>query len=223
MPNSFKGEVLNQWGNDLKQSNSAENKYSVNTAISDTRLKVVTAELEMVVIDQDEKIVPSLILKEQPRLSLELLQNLKYFSELLVAWGQSHKSIQICKVIQRAYKLFEKIHGEKKSSLFTDYLMFSENSLHQKDASISVPEHCENCTNPNLICQICNLTVRGLAFQCVMCGHGGHINHVKAWVIKQQDSKRGSENFTNQDQEPLKCPCGWCDCQLCFVSLINNM
>jgi len=51
--------------------------------------------------------IPSLIIKEKPQQSLALLMYLKKFSEMLVAWGQSSKAIQISKIISRSYALYE--------------------------------------------------------------------------------------------------------------------
>lgn len=57
--------------------------------------------------NSQSQMIPSLIIKEKPQQSLALLMHLKKFSEMLVAWGQSSKAIQISKIISRSYALYE--------------------------------------------------------------------------------------------------------------------
>ena len=71
---------------------------------------------DLVLIKNDafnSQAVPSLIIKEKPHQSLALLMHLKKFSELLVAWGQSSKAIQVSKIISRAYALYESMNSSE--------------------------------------------------------------------------------------------------------------
>jgi hypothetical protein len=59
-------------------------------------------------------------------------------------------------------------------------------------------DKCDGCQGKNvLVCQICNLTVRGLAFQCLSCGHGGHRDHIKDYMKNQIEAKKKHASLTN--------------------------
>lgn len=155
--------------------------------------------------------VPSLIIKERPQQTLAMLIYLKKFSEMLLSWDQKSKAIQISKIISRSYELFENMTrksnfsshsprqpsatSESNHNILTKYLLYSEHSLHQEhhqNVFLDNMVPCPDCTDTvnerqiqTLECQICNLTVRGLAFQCIECGHGGHRTHIEKWIQQQ--------------------------------------
>lgn len=41
--------------------------------------------------------------------------------------------------------------------------------------------YCLQCQHFNVICSLCNSTVRGAAHVCLKCGHGGHADHLYHW------------------------------------------
>ncbi|KAK7573878.1 hypothetical protein V9T40_011069 [Parthenolecanium corni] len=64
---------------------------------------------------------------------------------------------------------------------------------------------CPTCKIPSLYCVICRLSVKGLAYVCLYCGHGGHLAHMKKWYETESC-----------------CPVG-CKCQCSMsVELISN-
>ena len=40
---------------------------------------------------------------------------------------------------------------------------------------------CKQCGNYTFRCSICDIAVRGLFTVCALCGHGGHMDHMKTW------------------------------------------
>lgn len=40
---------------------------------------------------------------------------------------------------------------------------------------------CRDCHKPLLRCTLCRLPVRGAANGCLLCGHGGHTEHLRLW------------------------------------------
>ncbi|XP_050443841.1 GATOR complex protein WDR59 [Adelges cooleyi] len=50
-----------------------------------------------------------------------------------------------------------------------------------KCKSSVIDGYCSRCQRFNLKCSICNSTVRGAAHVCLVCGHGGHANHLVEW------------------------------------------
>jgi hypothetical protein len=62
---------------------------------------------------------------------------------------------------------------------------------------------CVDCRDFAIYCAICMASVRGTAFFCASCGHGGHPDHVKTWF-----------------EQSVECPTGCgCRCQELGVSL----
>ena len=60
---------------------------------------------------------------------------------------------------------------------------------------------CNNCNSYAFKCSICTNPVRGLFTVCFICGHGGHLDHVRQWF---------SENSV--------CPTG-CGCSCIFINM----
>lgn len=53
--------------------------------------------------------------------------------------------------------------------------------------SCSVPargSNCSDCKRMSLTCVICHLSVRGSSNCCIVCGHGGHTDHLNDWFSK---------------------------------------
>ena len=130
-------------------------------------------------------------------------------------------------------------------NILKTYLLFSEQSLQQgrhQNAFVDNMVPCPDCTDEAnlshgsgglpLECQICNLTVRGLAFQCIECGHGGHRAHIQKWIQQQiarpaaprgprgtkAESLEAAEWNDQREPQTVKCPCGWCECTVCFLN-----
>lgn len=45
---------------------------------------------------------------------------------------------------------------------------------------------CRNCKSNNDHCSVCELKVRGLSSHCLVCGHGGHLKHLRAWFESEE-------------------------------------
>ncbi|XP_071448176.1 GATOR2 complex protein WDR59 isoform X2 [Hetaerina americana] len=54
--------------------------------------------------------------------------------------------------------------------------------------------HCSYCKRLSLLCVICHVSVKGCSNFCLICGHGGHSNHIQDW-------------FRNEDTCPSGCGC----------------
>lgn len=66
--------------------------------------------------------------------------------------------------------------------------------------------HCSRCRRYAFSCAVCRVSVRGSANFCLVCGHGGHAQHVRDWF--------GAGNQT--------CPTGCgCSCLRETASLIS--
>ncbi|KAG8231519.1 hypothetical protein J437_LFUL011557, partial [Ladona fulva] len=45
--------------------------------------------------------------------------------------------------------------------------------------------HCLYCKRLSLLCVICHVSVRGCSNFCLVCGHGGHMNHMNDWFAQE--------------------------------------
>ena len=107
-------------------------------------------------------IVPSCILDTELYPTYE---KLKYFyAEQLYFWNLS---------IQRLSVL--------KASSLTDH--HSENYLYSPKLINEEPKKVETQQSDDLLyyCILCHLPVRGLASCCHLCGHVGHVKHIRGW------------------------------------------
>nr|CDS21641.1 WD repeat containing protein 59 [Echinococcus granulosus] len=57
-------------------------------------------------------------------------------------------------------------------------------------------------------CAVCNITARGVIVACPLCHHGGHMEHMSAWCMRQRD------NSTK-----VVCPAPNCDCHCWYLKL----
>ncbi|KAG7207480.1 hypothetical protein KM043_009113 [Ampulex compressa] len=64
----------------------------------------------------------------------------------------------------------------------------------QTCGKVSRGPQCLNCKRLALQCVICHISVRGPSNFCILCGHGGHTQHLAAW-------------FTNETLCPTGCGC----------------
>lgn len=56
---------------------------------------------------------------------------------------------------------------------------------------------CENCKTFSGICDYCHLPVKGSFAWCQVCGHGGHIDHMKLWFNKEELCVAGCSHVCN--------------------------
>ncbi|XP_043285500.1 GATOR complex protein WDR59 isoform X2 [Venturia canescens] len=59
---------------------------------------------------------------------------------------------------------------------------------------VSRGPQCSNCKRLTFQCVICHISVRGPSNFCIVCGHGGHMNHLATW-------------FTTETLCPAGCGC----------------
>jgi len=145
---------------------------------------------------------------------------MKSYSELLVSWGLPTKAAEVCKIIAKAEELKENyrygsVHRHRKGQCIRDILAFSEQSLgyqcavpgfearqeHETVITQELPQ-CRQCRRVSLRCSICELSVRGLLCICIVCGHGGHYEHMKQWFEDNDDCATG------------------CGCKECFKTAV---
>lgn len=50
---------------------------------------------------------------------------------------------------------------------------------------------CTHCAAYGIVCCICQQSVRGAAFLCSACGHGGHVTEIAAWFRGQAECPSG--------------------------------
>jgi len=84
----------------------------------------------------------SLILKDDPKTSIVLMLYLKWYSELLYSWGETHKAIQACKLISHAFDLLQKykrLNDEKQLSTMNGELQ-REDSFNEMDITLTMRE-----------------------------------------------------------------------------------
>jgi hypothetical protein len=62
----------------------------------------------------------------------------------------------------------------------------------------------DTCKQYAISCGICQLPIRGISYTCMICGHGGHPEHMKLWF-----------------EQSLECPTG-CGCQCADTDLIED-
>ncbi|KAF6215398.1 hypothetical protein GE061_010150 [Apolygus lucorum] len=65
--------------------------------------------------------------------------------------------------------------------------------------------HCATCKIPTIFCIICHIPVKGAANSCLVCGHGGHLQHIAEWFSSNSVCPTGcgcqcvTENTDSQD------------------------
>lgn len=77
---------------------------------------------------------------------------------------------------QASVKKFLKHQTQKSSAFFFKFIVKCI-----KCQGFVKDGYCLQCQQFNLICSLCNSTVRGAAHVCLKCGHGGHANHLLKW------------------------------------------
>jgi len=116
------------------------------------------------------------------------------YAEILYSWGYLEQRAEILKFVTE------------------QHLNVTESPPFELTIKCS---HCEKDLIPNnkgffcmrcneskrgSICSICRLPVRGLTNFCMICNHGGHMNHIRDWFVKEKN---------------IYCPAG-CNCQCVF-------
>jgi hypothetical protein len=50
---------------------------------------------------------------------------------------------------------------------------------------------CSACHSAVVQCAICQQTIRGIAYFCPLCGHGGHADHMRTWFERRSECAAG--------------------------------
>lgn len=98
------------------------------------------------------------------------------YAEILYRWGLLHNRAEIAK----HFGIPPEIHKG---------VEFLSDCQH-----CSVPTrgaNCVICRRMSLICVICHISVRGSVNCCVVCGHGGHMIHMKEWFDENEACPTG--------------------------------
>lgn len=98
---------------------------------------------------------------------------IKFYSEILYQWSLYNKRIEILEYI--CEKPNE--HDEK----------FECSKICTKCSQPTNNSKCAKCKTHLLNCSICNTPVSGLSTYCVLCGHGGHYDHLIQWFKRHDD------------------------------------
>eukprot|EP00731_Ephydatia_muelleri_P024253 Em0016g524a len=61
---------------------------------------------------------------------------------------------------------------------------------------------CSRCEKIFSTCSVCNGTVKGLFVWCQVCGHGGHLKHIRDWHKTETRCPAGSLLGVQQDRSP---------------------
>ncbi|KAL1463761.1 hypothetical protein WDU94_015483, partial [Cyamophila willieti] len=65
-----------------------------------------------------------------------------------------------------------------------------------KHALVKHGSYCQRCrSTENSKCSICHLPVKGVYSWCQGCSHGGHINHMQEWFIKNNVCPTGCGHY----------------------------
>ncbi|VDQ03503.1 unnamed protein product [Trichobilharzia regenti] len=51
--------------------------------------------------------------------------------------------------------------------------------------------HATSCDPATITCALCHLVVRGLFVWCRGCSHGGHLDHMQAWLMRRSECPAG--------------------------------
>jgi hypothetical protein len=144
---------------------------------------------------------------------------IRKYAELLYAWGLLSLRAELNKhLIRIPSRLEGGISSEIGNKLLLRTPPRREGALSVEERSdsgrvpgVAVIFHCPRCgqdtdSNTNFCrscqdfafrCSICDNAVRGLFTVCAVCGHGGHLQHMKLW-------------FSSNSQCPTGCGC---DCK----------
>ncbi|XP_014479505.1 PREDICTED: WD repeat-containing protein 59 isoform X2 [Dinoponera quadriceps] len=68
---------------------------------------------------------------------------------------------------------------------------------------ISRGPQCANCKRLSFQCVICHIAVRGLSNFCMLCGHGGHTQHLAAWFSNETICPTGCGCYCLQESSVL--------------------
>lgn len=114
------------------------------------------------------------------------------YAEMLYGWGLLTKRAEMLKYIP----------SMRTQSLSNGTLEFLPQC--EQCGARCLGAGCAKCHRPALICAICHRPPQGLALFCLICGHGGHLEHMKDWF-----------QLENEGQ----CPAG-CGCQCLMMNVL---
>ncbi|KJE97252.1 hypothetical protein CAOG_007691 [Capsaspora owczarzaki ATCC 30864] len=104
-----------------------------------------------------------------PSKSNRFFQFIKFYSEVLYGWGY----------LQARGELLRFLHQPPRGHLGLEFDVKCQ--ICNKNFLRSV--RCGDCKRKGygFGCAICHVPVKGLSNFCVVCGHGGHSEHMRAW------------------------------------------
>lgn len=111
---------------------------------------------------------PQQVEQKKPISILQEYYKLAY-AEILYRWGLLYNRVEILKHLSTPSEMHKGVE------FLTDCQV------------CCVPtrgSNCSICKRMSLICVVCHLSVRGSANFCVVCGHGGHTQHLREWFEK---------------------------------------
>ncbi|EFA85200.1 hypothetical protein PPL_02200 [Heterostelium album PN500] len=132
-------------------------------------------------------------------------QYLNLYSDILLRWELLDKRAELMKFVSSPQTVSDQSannnNNNNNNSNALKPIQFQITCL--KCQRNLVDNFCVSCKIFAFKCAICHISVRGLSSFCVLCGHGGHTDHMKAWFKKH-----------------TVCPTGCkCECSMSNLSL----
>ena len=117
----------------------------------------------------------------------------RVYAEILFRWGEFIRASEVLKYCPEIKSPDHSGLGivltRKASLILLEPVCFCEHC--RRESKCSVCLICNRCTS---VCAVCRGAVRGPCTYCMICGHGGHATHIKAW-------------FNEEDTCPTGCGC----------------
>lgn len=96
------------------------------------------------------------------------------YGEMLYRWGLLEKRAEVLK--------FLRVSSKQKERMRIGFSL----SCHNCNQPITGPSPlCSTCRTAAFRCTLCHTPVRGLSNFCLVCGHGGHMHHMREWFARQ--------------------------------------
>lgn len=96
------------------------------------------------------------------------------YGEVLYRWGLLEKRAEVLKLLQTSTK--------QQSRMCIGLSL----ACHNCGQPVTGPSPlCTACRMAAFRCALCHTPVRGLSNFCLVCGHGGHMHHMRQWFEKQ--------------------------------------
>jgi hypothetical protein len=118
---------------------------------------------------------------------------IRRYAELLYGWGLLSVRAEVNKHLLRIpprlegeYSLEEKKETGRTPGIAVVFLC--PRCGREADANTNI---CRSCQDYAFRCSICDMAVRGLFTICDLCGHGGHVEHMKSWFSEHVECPTG--------------------------------